>query len=200
MVSNIGSQVTVVAAQLQVFHLTHSSFDVGITGLVTVIPLIIFGLLGGSIADAVDRRRLMLITSTILTVLSALLVVQAGLAFQPAVRHLHPGGRAGWGVLGRLIGTRRDVAAAGPPRPDAGRQFTRPDQPEHGVDNRPVARRSDRRHPRLCLRVRARRGVVPRDPLRTDPAATCAARRRCATCGAEVGQWKGCDSWRLERT
>jgi hypothetical protein len=81
MVSNIGSQLTVVAAQLQVFHLTHSSFDVGITGLVTVIPLIIFGLLGGSIADAVDRRRLMLITSSILTLLSALLVVQAGLHF-----------------------------------------------------------------------------------------------------------------------
>jgi MFS family permease len=79
MVSNVGSQITIVAAQLQVFHLTHSSFDVGITGLVTVVPLIIFGLLGGSIADAVDRRRLMLTTSTILTVLSALLVVQAGL-------------------------------------------------------------------------------------------------------------------------
>lgn len=81
MVSNVGSQLTVVAAQLQVFHLTHSSFDVGITGLVTVIPLIIFGLLGGSIADAVDRRRLMLLTSTILPVLSALMVVQAGLHF-----------------------------------------------------------------------------------------------------------------------
>jgi Transmembrane secretion effector len=81
MVSNIGSQVTVVAAQLQVFHLTHSSFDVGITGLVTVVPLIIFGLLGGSIADAVDRRRLMLVTSTILTILSALLLLQSGLHF-----------------------------------------------------------------------------------------------------------------------
>ena len=57
MVSNVGSQLTIVAAQLQVFRLTHSSFDVGITGLVTVIPLIIFGLFGGSIADAVDRRR-----------------------------------------------------------------------------------------------------------------------------------------------
>jgi MFS family permease len=80
MVSNVGSQLTIVAAQLQVFHLTHSSFDVGITGLVTVVPLIIFGLIGGSIADAVDRRRLMLTTSSILTVLSALMWVQAGLA------------------------------------------------------------------------------------------------------------------------
>ena len=79
MVSNVGSQLTIVAAQLQVFHLTHSSFAVGLTGLVTVVPLIIFGLIGGSIADAVDRRRLMLITSTILTLLSALLTVQAAL-------------------------------------------------------------------------------------------------------------------------
>jgi MFS family permease len=80
MVSNIGSQLTIVAAQLQVFHLTHSSFAVGLTGLVTVIPLIIFGLLGGSIADAIDRRRLMLRTSSVLTVLAALMWLQAGLA------------------------------------------------------------------------------------------------------------------------
>jgi MFS family permease len=77
MVSNIGTQLTIVAAQLQVFHITGSSFDVGLTGLVTVVPLIIFGLIGGSIADAVDRRRLTLVTSTTLMVLSTLLVLQA---------------------------------------------------------------------------------------------------------------------------
>ncbi|MBV9488050.1 MAG: MFS transporter, partial [Frankiaceae bacterium] len=77
MVSNVGSQVTIVAAQLQVFRLTHSSFDVGITGLVTVIPLIVFGLLGGSIADAMDRRKLMLLTTSIDTVLAGLMWVQA---------------------------------------------------------------------------------------------------------------------------
>lgn len=77
MVSNIGSQLTIVAAQLQIFRLTHSSFDVGITGLVTVVPLIIFGLLGGSIADAVDRRKLMLVTTSVLTVLATLMWLQA---------------------------------------------------------------------------------------------------------------------------
>ncbi|HVV76959.1 MAG TPA: MFS transporter [Mycobacteriales bacterium] len=76
-VSNIGTQLTIVAAQLQVFHLTHSSFDVGITGLVTVVPLIVFGLFGGSIADAVDRRKLMLATCSASLVTSALLLVQA---------------------------------------------------------------------------------------------------------------------------
>jgi hypothetical protein len=77
MVSNVGSQLTIVAAQLQVFRITHSSFAVGVTGLVTVIPLIIFGLLGGSIADAVDRRKLMLLTTGLLTVFSTLMWVQA---------------------------------------------------------------------------------------------------------------------------
>lgn len=77
MVSNIGNQVTIVAAQLQVFHISHSSFDVGLTGLVTVVPLVVFGLVGGSIADAVDRRRLSVITTTGATAVSALLVAQA---------------------------------------------------------------------------------------------------------------------------
>ncbi len=82
MVSNIGSQLTIVAAQLQVFRITHSSLAVGMTGLVTVIPLIIFGIFGGSIADALDRRRVMLVTSSSSTVVSALLVLQAA-------THLH---------------------------------------------------------------------------------------------------------------
>jgi MFS family permease len=76
-VSNIGTQLTVVAAQLQVFHITHSSFDVGMTGLVTVVPLIVFGLIGGSIADAMDRRRLMLVTDSSALVLSSLLLLQS---------------------------------------------------------------------------------------------------------------------------
>jgi MFS family permease len=77
MVSNVGSQLTIVAAQLQVFAISHSSFAVGITGLVTVVPLIVFGLFGGAIADAVDRRKLTLITSTLALTMSTLLVVQA---------------------------------------------------------------------------------------------------------------------------
>jgi MFS family permease len=95
-VSNVGSQITIVAAQLEVFQLTHSSFDVGMTGLVTVVPLIVFGLLGGSIADAVDRRKLTLITSCILTVLSALLALQAGLHLNEVwVIYLLVGAQAG---------------------------------------------------------------------------------------------------------
>jgi MFS family permease len=82
MVSNVGTQLTIVAAQLQVFRITHSSLYVGLTGLVTVIPLIVFGLFGGSIADAFDRRRVMLVTSSLSTLASAAMALQA-------VTHLH---------------------------------------------------------------------------------------------------------------
>jgi MFS family permease len=77
MVSNIGNQLTIVTAQLQVFRITHSSFDVGLTGLVTVIPLIIFGLFGGAIADAFDRRRVMLVTSSLSALASGVMTLQA---------------------------------------------------------------------------------------------------------------------------
>jgi len=76
-VSLVGTQMTAVAAPVQVYALTHSSFAVGLIGLVALIPLIIFGLLGGAIADAVDRRRLALVTSTGLALLSVVLFVQA---------------------------------------------------------------------------------------------------------------------------
>lgn len=96
MVSNVGSQVSIVAAQLQVFALTRSSFAVGATGLVTVVPLIVFGLFGGSIADAMDRRKLMLITSGILTTLSGLLWLQAAAGFRSvAVIYVLVGAQAG---------------------------------------------------------------------------------------------------------
>lgn len=76
-VSLLGSQMTAVAVPIQVFQITHSSLYVGLTGLVILGPLVGFGLVGGAIADAVDRRRLLLVTSTALTVLSAVLALQA---------------------------------------------------------------------------------------------------------------------------
>jgi hypothetical protein len=72
-----GTQLTQFAIPLQVYAITHSSLYVGLVGLVVVFPLVVMGLLGGAIADAVDRRRLTLVTSSALMVLS---VVLAGLA------------------------------------------------------------------------------------------------------------------------
>jgi MFS family permease len=73
----LGQQMTLVAVPYQVYALTGSSFLVGVTSIVALVPLIVFGLLGGAIADAMDRRKLMLITSAGAAVSSALLAVQA---------------------------------------------------------------------------------------------------------------------------
>jgi transmembrane secretion effector len=76
--SFIGTQLTQFAIPLQVYAITRSSFYVGLVGLVVVVPLVVMGLLGGAIADAVDRRKLTLVTGTGLMILSAVLAVLAG--------------------------------------------------------------------------------------------------------------------------
>ena len=76
-VSVIGTQVTAVAVPLQVYALTRSAAAVGLVGLTGLVPLIVFGLYGGAVADAVDRRRLVLITTSCQAVLSSVLLVQA---------------------------------------------------------------------------------------------------------------------------
>ena len=73
----LGQQMTLVAVPFQVYALTGSSLLVGVTSIVALVPLVVFGLLGGAIADAMDRRRLLLITSTGAAVTSVLLAVQA---------------------------------------------------------------------------------------------------------------------------
>jgi MFS family permease len=73
----LGQQMTLVAVPFQVYALTGSSLLVGVTSIVALVPLIVFGLLGGAIADAMDRRKLMLVTSAGAAVTSALLAVQA---------------------------------------------------------------------------------------------------------------------------
>jgi MFS family permease len=76
-VSQLGQQMTAVAVAIQVFDLTRSSFAVGAVGLCALVPLVTFGLYGGAVADAVDRRKLGLVSSTGLWLLSIALAVQA---------------------------------------------------------------------------------------------------------------------------
>jgi Arabinose efflux permease len=76
-VTTIGAQLTVVAVPYQLFQLTDSSAWVGLTGLFGLVPLIVFGLWGGAIADVVDRRALMLVTVSGIAVTSLLLFVTA---------------------------------------------------------------------------------------------------------------------------
>jgi MFS family permease len=76
-VSVIGTQVTAVAVPIQVYEQTHSGAAVGLVGLAGLLPLIVFGLYGGAIADAVDRRQLVILTTLGQTALSAVLLAQA---------------------------------------------------------------------------------------------------------------------------
>ena len=54
----IGSMLTQVAVPVQVYSISRSSPYVGFVGLAGLAPIVIFGLYGGAVADAVDRRRL----------------------------------------------------------------------------------------------------------------------------------------------
>jgi MFS family permease len=73
----LGQQMTLVAVPFQVYALTGSSALVGFTSIVALVPLVVFGLLGGAIADAMDRRKLLLITSYGAAATSLLLALQA---------------------------------------------------------------------------------------------------------------------------
>jgi MFS family permease len=75
--SSVGSALTAFAVMLQVYDLTRSPFAVGAIGVAQVVPTLIVGLLGGPVTDAMDRRKLALITSSGLAAVSAALTVQA---------------------------------------------------------------------------------------------------------------------------
>jgi len=77
--SAVGTGMTGVAVAVQVYDLTASSLAVGAVGLATMIPTLLMGLFGGAIADAVDRRRLVVGTSSGLALVTLLLAAQAAL-------------------------------------------------------------------------------------------------------------------------
>lgn len=54
----VGSMLTQVAVPVQVYGISHSSLYVGLVGLAGLVPIVVFGLYGGAIADAMDRRVL----------------------------------------------------------------------------------------------------------------------------------------------
>jgi MFS family permease len=64
-ISGIGGQMTIVAVGLQIYHLTASTFAVALVGGIALIPMIIFGLYGGMLADAFDRRRVLFIAACV---------------------------------------------------------------------------------------------------------------------------------------
>lgn len=73
----VGAQLTIVAVPAQIYLITDSSAYVGLTGVFGLVPLVVFGLWGGALADAMDRRVLLICTTIGLIACSALFWAQA---------------------------------------------------------------------------------------------------------------------------
>jgi hypothetical protein len=76
-VTVIGAQLTVVAVPAQIYAITGSSAYVGLTGVFGLVPLVVFGLWGGALADVMDRRRILQFTTAGLILTSAAFWAQA---------------------------------------------------------------------------------------------------------------------------
>jgi MFS family permease len=75
--SAVGSALTGFAVPLQIYDLTRSSFAVGAVGVAVVVPTVTIGMFGGSLADSVDRRKVVLVTTCAQAAVSAALAAQA---------------------------------------------------------------------------------------------------------------------------
>src|SRR5262245_64933071 len=73
----LGGMMTYVAIPYQIYQLTHSNFAVGAIGLVELVPLVVFGLYGGALADHVDRRLLLIWTGIAQAAFTAWLCINA---------------------------------------------------------------------------------------------------------------------------
>jgi MFS family permease len=73
----IGAQLTVVAVPAQIYAITGSSAYVGLTGVFGLVPLVVFGLWGGALADVMDRRTILQVTTAGLIASSAAFWAQA---------------------------------------------------------------------------------------------------------------------------
>ncbi|WP_092627024.1 MFS transporter [Actinopolyspora mzabensis] len=107
--SVFGGQLTTVAVLYQTWETTGSSLAVGSVGIARAVPAVLFGLLGGSVADTVDRRRLVLLTTSGQFACAGALTLQA-LA-----------GLGSWWLLLMLVAAQESCSATGAP---ARRSFT----------------------------------------------------------------------------
>jgi MFS family permease len=80
LVSTAGSTITMVALPYQCYQLTRSTLAVGLLGLAQIVPIVVLALVSGALADAVDRRRLVLAAEAGAALVGAALVVNALLA------------------------------------------------------------------------------------------------------------------------
>jgi MFS family permease len=75
LISNIGTQMQTVTINYHIYILTGSAVALGLTGLVRIVPIIIFSLVGGVFADSHDRRRVLLATQSLMMVFAAILAL-----------------------------------------------------------------------------------------------------------------------------
>ena len=120
-VSFLGSQITYVALQFQVYELTRSSLAVGLMALCELVPLLTMAFVGGALADAVDRRKLVLRTELLLTLVPVGLFLNVAVG-DPRVWPLYVlaafaagldglGRPSLWALLPRLV-TKEELPAA----------------------------------------------------------------------------------------
>jgi len=74
-ISSIGSQMQLVAVNWHVYLLTKSAFSLGIIGLARFLPLIILAPLSGTVADMINRKKLMLLAQIAMTIFSFILTI-----------------------------------------------------------------------------------------------------------------------------
>jgi len=77
LISFLGSMVSYMAVPYQVYQLTRSNAWVGALGIAQLVPVLLFGLLGGAYADRINRRRLMLFCESAMSVIVALLLLNS---------------------------------------------------------------------------------------------------------------------------
>src|SRR5882672_6136191 len=74
-ISVTGSQMQLAAINWHIYLLTRSALSLGFVGACRAGPIILCSLVGGVVADVVDRRRLMMITQSVMLVCSAILAL-----------------------------------------------------------------------------------------------------------------------------
>ena len=111
LISYFGTMFTYVAVPFQIKELTNSYVAVAISGLVEIVPLVIFGLYGGVLADAIDRKKLIWITEFLSLLLTGVLLINSLLS-SPSIILIYVVS----GLFAAVSGLRQPAMSAALPR------------------------------------------------------------------------------------
>jgi MFS family permease len=75
LISAAGTQMQVVALAWQVYLLTHSVIALGLIGLMQALPRLLFSLVGGVLADVLDRRKMLMVVNLVMMIFSSILAL-----------------------------------------------------------------------------------------------------------------------------